>query len=137
MKTLVTGIVCLVVGVAIGQAISHSKSDRMPAPAVAPNVSAISSTRRLAQEIEVPVARFENTPIKEALDYLRLRSRTNPNDSSVADRLAFVLVDPNKTARPMDLSHQHVKMDILCERVAELSGLNVAFEEDAIVFRAK
>jgi hypothetical protein len=137
MKTLITGLVCLVVGGVISQMVFRSKPE-IPL-ATASSGSELSATRRSAQEIEVPIIRLEDTPIEEALDYLRVRSRKNSgaNSSSADDRLAFVLVDPNKTARRMDLSHQRVKMDKLCERIAELSGLNVAFEEDAIVFRAK
>ncbi len=137
MKTLVAGVVCLIVGIVIGQVTAHSKSDRTPA-VVASNVSDLSSTRRLAQEIELP-AILNDTTVDVALDYLRLRSRQNfgTNSNPADERLAFVLVDPNKTARPVDLRYQSVKMDKLCERIAELSGLTVAFEDDAIVFRAK
>jgi len=139
MKTLITGLVCLVVGGVIGQMSLHSKAEIPPGKISASSGSELSATRRLAHEIEVPIIRLKDTPIDEALDYLRVRSRKDggANSSSADDRLAFVLVDPSKTARRLDLSHQRVKMDKLCERIAELSGLSVAFEEDAIVFRAK
>jgi hypothetical protein len=137
MKPLITGVACLAAGVVIGQLTAHPKSEGMPPTAVVSNVADLSPTRRLAQEIEVPI-NLRDTSIDEALDYLRVRSRKNSGANSTFhdDRLAFVLVDPNKTAKHVDLIHSHAKIDKLCEWIAELSGLTVAFEDDAIVFRA-
>ncbi len=51
--------------------------------------------------------------------------------------LNFIVLDPAATARPVDLRMKSVRLDQLCNRVAEAAGLRVTFESDAIVFAAE
>ena len=108
----------------------HAPSSTLNQPA--------SLTLDFSKKIVVSMVDFEQTPIGEAVDYLRSMSRTGveiPGEPPPF-RLNFIVDDPKHAARPIDLRMKSVRLDQLCERIAQASGLRVIFEPDAIVFSA-
>ena len=98
-----------------------------------------SPTRKFAQELEIPFADFEKATLEETVDYLRSISRIGLNLDTKAQpyRLNFIILDPNKKSKPIGLLMKNVKLDTLCERIAQISGVSVSFNTDAIVFSAR
>lgn len=91
-----------------------------------------------AKKLVVPRALFEATPLAEAVDFLRSMSRTGMEiDGTPAPfKLDFVVLDPDKRARPVDLDVKSIPLDELCEKVAAAAGMSVRFDTEAIVFHA-
>jgi len=97
-----------------------------------------SPTLDFSKKIVVSMVDFEETPIGEAVDYLRSMSRTGveiPGESPPF-RLNFIVDDPKHAARPINLRMNSVRLNRLCERIAQAAGVRVTFESDAIVFSA-
>lgn len=95
-----------------------------------------SKTLEYSQKIEVPFVDFEETSLEEAVDYLRSISRSGRDVPGAPPqfRLNFIVHDPEHGSRSINLSMMTVRLDQLCERIAQAAGVNVTFEADAIVF---
>ena len=68
--------------------------------------------------------------VEEALNSIKTKEEAPDHP------INFIIIDPDKTALNITLQMKDVKLDQLCRRLAQLSGLSVSFEEDAIVFEA-
>jgi hypothetical protein len=92
-----------------------------------------------SQKIEVPFVDFEDTSLEEAIDYLRSISRSGRDVPGEPPqfRLNFIVHDPEHGSRSINLSMMSVRLDQLCERIAQAAGVNVTFESDAIVFSTR
>lgn len=109
---------------------NHAPSSTVNEPA--------SATLDFSKKVVVSVVDFEEASIGEAVDYLQSISRTGveiPGEPPPF-RLNFIVDDPKDAARPIDLRMQSVRLDRLCERIAQAAGVRVTFESDAIVFSA-
>ena len=84
----------------------------------------------------VPLVPFDNAPLEDAVDYLRTCSRTGIEIDGMPKpyRLNYIIVDPHRVAKPITLRLQDIRLDELCERIAQVSGMTVSFDRDAIVF---
>jgi len=133
-----TAIVCSVAGALAGHLATRwwmYEPSREDAEQV---VERIAPTRKFAQGIQVPVIDFDGASLMEVVDYLRSISRTGIaiQGEPAPYRLNFVVDDPDRIARPVVLRMKDVRLDQLCERVAQMAGIGVSFEDDAIVFAA-
>ena len=140
MKRQVTiGLVCLVIGAGIGHLITRQSMFRSLQPTRAEALSKDSPTRTLAREIIVPKISFDEAESNEAVEYLRgiTRPGLEFDDLPKPKSLNIVIVDPNHTAKPITLDLREVRLDLLCERIAQVAGLTVSFDEDAIVFAGR
>lgn len=104
-----------------------------------PTLAHFRSTRSFAHTFRIPTSDFENVALEDAVDYLRSLTRTpvEVEGGPTYRRLNFVVLDPEETARPLNLRLGDVPLDRLCELIAENSGLEVEFEREAIVFSAR
>jgi hypothetical protein len=89
-------------------------------------------TMALIQQVQVPIADCENASLEDLLDYLK---RFLPKKAD-ATTLAFSIQDPAHKAREITLRLQDIRLDYLCQRIAEQAGVSVSFGKDAIIFRA-
>ncbi|WP_345714453.1 hypothetical protein [Luteolibacter yonseiensis] len=98
-----------------------------------------SLTRGFAENLVISQIDMEAVPLPEAVDYLRSKSRTGVEVDGLPPpfRLNFVVVDPKRLARPVDLKLKSVRLDRVCERIAQAAGVRVAFDTDAIVFSSE
>ena len=90
----------------------------------------------LAKNFTIPIVDAEEVSLDEMVDYLRTRTRTGIETESRPPRLNFIVIDPEDRARPITLQLRKIRLDRLCTHIAELSGVDVSFEEDSIIFRA-
>lgn len=140
MKRQVTiGMICLVIGAGIGHLITRQSMFRSLKPTMEKALAKDSPTRTLAREIIVPKISFDGAESNEAVAYLRgiTRPGLEFGDLPKPKSLNFVIVDPNHTAKPITLDLREVRLDLLCERIAQVAGLTVSFDEDAIVFAGR
>ncbi len=86
----------------------------------------------------VPLVPLDNAELQDAVDYLRTCSRTGIEIDGMPKpyRLNYIIVDPHRVAKPITLRLQDIRLDQLCERIAQVSGMTVSFDSDAIVFAA-
>jgi hypothetical protein len=110
--------------------------EHAPSPTL---IEPASPTLDFSKKIVVPMVDFEQTSLDEAVDYLRSMSRTGMeiSDAPPPYRLNFIVDDPKHAARPINLRMKSVRLDQLCERIAQAAGVRVTFEPDAIVFSAR
>lgn len=126
-------VLAFVVGLLAGHLVTRAGWPEKQAPLVGKQPS---PTREFAGKLVISRIDFAATPISEVVEYLRGQSRTGVEleNEPPPFRLNFVVVDPDHTARPVDLQLKSVSLERACEHVARVAGLDVAFESDAIVF---
>ena len=130
------GFVSLIAGLTIGHIATRSLM-QVPKPITAVTPSPVESpTKTFARGIMVPLVPFDNAPLEDAVDYLRTCSRTGIEIDGMPKpyRLNYIIVDPHRVAKPITLRLQDIRLDELCERIAQVSGMTVSFDRDAIVF---
>lgn len=138
-RALIIGITALFVGAAIGHLLTRAFLVIPERANLERSVPAESPTRAFAKGLIVRIVPFdEGVSIEEAVDYLRGQARTGVEIDGMPKpyRLNFVVADPNHTAKHFNLSLRDIRLDQLCERIAQVSGMTVSFDDDAIVFAA-
>jgi hypothetical protein len=138
-SALLFGFIGVLAGVAIGHFMTREFWNVPKIASLELPSSVESPTRAFAKELVVRIVPFdEGVSIEDAVDYLRGQARTGIEIDGKPKPycLNFVIVDPNHTAKEIRLSLRDIRLDLLCERVAQVSGLTVSFDEDAIVFAA-
>ena len=138
-SALLYGFTGLLAGAAIGHFLTLSSSEVPVREPIKPPVTAESPTRAFAKGVVVRIVPFdEGVSIEEAVDYLRGQARTGVEIDGMPKpyRLNFVVADPNHMVKQFKLSVRDIRLDQLCERIAQISGMSVSFESDAIVFTA-
>jgi hypothetical protein len=135
-SALLLGITGLLVGGAIGHYATLAFSEIPKRQTTGQPLPVESPTRAFAKGLIVRAALFEGVTIEEAVDYLRGQARTGMEIDGMPKpyRLNFVVVDPNHKAMQFDLNLRDIQLDQLCERIAQVSGMTVSFDSDAIVF---
>lgn len=98
-----------------------------------------SPAREFAKKLIVPRALFEAAPLADAVEFLRSMARTGMEIDGAPEpfKLNFVVLDPDKRAKPVDLDVKSIPLDELCEKVAAASGMKVRFDAEAVVFHAR
>lgn len=130
-------VVCaFVLGVSIGFFASRAELPKLGHDDQLKLAELSSPTREFAKTITVPMIDFEGASIEDAVDYLRSISRAGREIEGQVPpfRLNFIVEDPKDVAMPIDLQMSAVRLDQLCNRIAQAAGLRVAFDSDAIVF---
>jgi len=140
-SALLYGITGLLAGVAIGHFATLGYLEVPKRATVERPLTAESPTRAFAKGLVVRIVPFdfdEGVSIEEAVDFLRGQARTGVEIDGMPKpyRLNFVVADPNHMAKKFKLSMRDIRLDQLCERIAQVSGMTVSFDDDAIVFAA-
>ena len=136
-STIIVGALALVAGILIGHFATRPNTDEGAFSEESGLAEA--PTLTYAKGVEIAVIDFEESTLAEIADYLRHRSNTgiHVGDGPPPFRLNFIVNDPNGSAHPVTLRLRSMRLDHLCERIAQLSGTGVTFDEDAIVFTGK
>jgi hypothetical protein len=138
-RALLIGIAGLLVGGAIGHFLTRAFTEFPMDATVEILTPAESRTKLFAKGLVVQIVPFdEGVSIEDAVDYLRGQARTGIEIDGMPTpfRLNFVVADPNHTAKQFKLYLKDIRLDLLCERIAQAAGLAVSFDDDAIVFAA-
>lgn len=139
-SALLAGTIGVLSGIAIGHFLTLAYLETPKNATLERQSSPESPTKAFAKELIVRNVPFdpsgEGVSIEEAVDYLRGQARTGVeiDGETKPYRLNFVIVDPSHTAKKIRLRLRDIRLDQLCERIAQVSGLTVSFDDDAIVF---
>ncbi len=132
---LLTGAACFSAGILCGRYFP-----RQPAAGERLFGSGVESpTSVYGRHIFLPVVSFDNATISEIVDYLRSQTRTGIELKEASEppaKLNFIIHDPGQIARPVTLELRNARLKDVCDRVAQLSGLRISYDHDAIVFSA-
>jgi hypothetical protein len=132
---IIKALIILIIGFLLGYSVADFKKANSDNTATNKKIIPLSPTLKYAQEITVPFTEFENSTLKDAVLYLRAITRKGiDTDGHPHYRLNFIFVDPEQSAKPINLRLDNVRLDILCQRIAEVAGVSVRFDDDAIVF---
>ena len=132
------GVVGVSVGIVLGHLFTKSSPRSVDADEIELAADAESPTLLQAREFVIPIIDFEDTTIQEAVEFLRAQTRRGVEIDGVPrpDPLNFVVVDPNNRAALLSIRLRDIRLDYLCERIAQVAGIEVSFDQDAIVFTA-
>jgi hypothetical protein len=133
IRSILAGMALFCVGLVAGYLLGETRSREYP------TFAHFRSTRSFAHTFRIPTIDFEKVPLADAVDYLRSLTRTpvEVEGGPSYRKLNFVVIDPGKIARPLNLRLRDVPLDRLCDLIAEDSGLEVTFGRDAVVFSAR
>ena len=127
---LLTGAACFSAGILCGRYFP-----RQPAAGERLFGSGVESpTSVYGRHIFLPVVSFDNATISEIVDYLRSQTRMGIELKEASEppaKLNFIQI-----ARPVTLGLRNARLKDVCDRVAQLSGLRISYDHDAIVFSA-
>ncbi len=128
----------LILGGVIGHITTRSFSAAAEKKAPGQPASVTSPTETAAATVVIPLIDLEDTTIEEVIDFLRVRvpDLERKGVTSSPKYLNFLIFDSDSTAKEMTMVLRDIRLDHLCERLAQASGLSVSFDDDAIVFAA-
>jgi len=135
---IIVGAAGLILGVVVGYLISSSQPQKNETEEVNLTVTAETATMLQAREYVIPIVDFEEASIHEGVEYLRGQTRRGIEVDGIArpEPLNFLVIDPDNRAGLLSLRLRDIRLDHLCERIAQVAGLEVSFDQDVIVFKA-
>jgi hypothetical protein len=106
-----------------------------PSPATT-NTQGADTSQKFARNLILPSIDFKDVSLEEAIDFLRLRSRELSAGQPASSVPNFIVMDPQKKAQPITLQLKNIPLEQACNRIGEMAGLRVKYDQAAIVFKA-